>query len=169
MLTLLLLLVAIHPLPRRPRSVAASPPFPVRVTLSVHAAEGDATTEILPHAAVGSRPAAVVRPIAALKSGETPRIRWRVASLDAKNIVTHLVVHLLIRKADDVDAPIPEAFQEGPILDTVLGTDLAPRGSTDGEIATALYGAGVYLVEIELRDDTGARRQYAAIDLKVAE
>lgn len=151
--------------PRMPRNVKPPPPPPpltTSISLRIKTAAGDTVVTSVPKQAP-----APVRPSAALKSGEKPQIRWFIQNVDLKKPVSNIVVHFLITKEAAPGAAIPSAPQKGSYQDSVMGTDLAPHEATSGAYNTAIYEPGTYLVEVELLDDQGNRRQYCAVDLKV--
>jgi hypothetical protein len=90
-----------------------------------------------------------------------------VRNTDPRKPVKDLVVHFLVTREASPDARIPPGPQKGGVLDTVLGTDLEVRGTTSGNFRTPIYEPGTYLVEIELLDVDGVRRQFCALDLQV--
>jgi hypothetical protein len=111
------------------------------------------------------------RPLATIKSGEKPQIRWLIKNLDPKQAVPNIAVYFVLIKEEAAGAKLPTDAppRKEAIAESVLGTDLAPKGATSGNYNTALYGPGFYLVEIELLDPEGVRRQYCALDLQITE
>jgi hypothetical protein len=63
--------------------------------------------------------------------------------------------------------PIPSNPRKGKLMDQVMGMTLAAKGATTGNYNTAIYEPGVYLVQVEILDADGQRRQSCALDLKV--
>jgi hypothetical protein len=159
----LLILAQLPRMPRQPpRPTAAPPPLPTALSLVVQTPSGEQRLNLKSKQGVpGSRPAAT------LKAGEKPQIRWLVSNQDPKNAVRNLVVHFLVTREADTNEAIPATPRKGSQMDQVLGTDLSVKGSTSGNYNTAIHEPGIYLVEVELLDPEGNRRQYAAIDLKV--
>jgi hypothetical protein len=104
--------------------------------------------------------------MAVLKSGETPQIRWQVRNADPKP-VRDVVVHFLVTSVPNAGSTVPAAPRKGSVMDQVMGLTLTGKGATNGTYNTAVYQPGIYLVEVELLDPEGNRRQYCALDLKV--
>jgi hypothetical protein len=160
---LVLTLLAQPRLPRgAPRGPQPTQPLPTSTSLTVRTAAGEARATVLP-----GQPSPDPRPLAETKAGVKPQIRWAVRNLDPKRAVRNLVVHFLVTREERAGEPIPASPRQGSLLDSVLGTDLSARQGTTGNYNTAIYEPGVYLVEVELLDPQGNRRQYCAIDLKV--
>jgi hypothetical protein len=148
--------------PPRPTPAAAQKVLTTRIDLVVKTATGETRTSALP----GKVPPEV-RPIATMRVGEKPQIRYQVLNLHATQPVKDVVVHLLVRREEASGEPIPTGAIRGTVLDTVMGTDLAAKRGTSGNYNTAIHQPGNYLVELELLDPQGNRRQYCALDLKV--
>lgn len=163
-LTPILLASFLAPIPRMPRGRPGSalPPMNTSIALVVKTGSGETRATVLPQAKGEAQ-----RPIATIKAGEKPQIRWQVRNLDAKKPAENVALHFLIHREKDAGALIPDQPQQGSLADQVLGTDLPPKGATSGSYNTAIHEAGVYLVEVELLTPQGERRQYVAIDLKV--
>lgn len=168
LLELLVLSVLVAP-PAPKRLPRGAPPRPAavvapttRIDLVVKTAAGETKASTLPTQAPPA-----TRATATARVGETPQIRYRVQNLSATKPVPDLVVHLLVRREEKAGEQIPAGAQKGSILDTVMGTDLAAKRGTSGNYNTAISAPGVYLVELELLDPEGNRRQYCVLELKV--
>ena len=163
-LTPILLPALLAPIPRMPRVLpgAALPPVTTSIALVVKTGSGETRATVAPQ-----DKREVQRPIAAIKAGEKPQIRWQVRNIDPKKPTPDVALHFLVHREKEAGAAIPDQPQKGSLADQVLGTDLPPKGSTGGNYNTAIYEPGVYLVEVELLTPQGDRRQYVAIDLKV--
>ena len=159
-----LLLAAPAPSPRMPRNVKppVAAPLTAVTTLTAKTAAGQVTV------LSSAKPlAGAARPVLVLKSGEEPVIRWQIRNTDLKKATPSIVVHFLVHREDAANARIPAGPQKGSYQDSVLGTDLPPKESTQGEYRTAVWEPGYYLVEIEILDEVGTRQQLCALDLKV--
>jgi hypothetical protein len=117
-------------------------------------------------AAAQGAPPTDPRPLALVKSGDIPQIRWQVRNTDAKP-VRDVVVHFLVTSVPEAGTAVPLAPRKGSLMDQVMGLTLGAKGTTSGNYNTAIYQPGFYLVEIELLDPDGNRRQYCTLDLKV--
>lgn len=162
---LLCLLLAAPPvrIPPRPRGTPVLPPLTTTIQLAIKSGGAETSAVVKP----GQTPAAS-RPVVSLKAGEKPQIRWTIKNTDPKKPVEELVVHFLITRQDRVGAPIPPPPpQVGSLTDSVLGTTLTGGAATTGDFNTPIHKPGIYLVELELLDGQGNRRQYCALDLKV--
>ena len=144
-----------------PRPTAPPAPLTTTMTLVIKTAAGEVRADAAKPPPAGERPTAV------LKSGEKPQVRWQIKNTDPRKPVSNMVVHFLITREAAAGTPIPAGPQRGSWQDSVLGTDFGPHEGTSGEYRAALYEPGYYLVELEILDETGARRQYCALDLKV--
>jgi len=164
MFPVLLCSLLLAPLPRVPRTRARAPlpVLPASISISVKSATGETRATSLP-----KQPQAQPRAGAAIKAGEKPQIRWQVRNLDSKAPVRNVVVHFLIRRVDTAAVRTRGGTQAGSLADSLLGTELSPRGAAMGDYNTAIHEPGAYLVEVELLDPQGNRRQYCALDLKV--
>lgn len=138
------------------------PPLPVSISLVVAAAGRETRALVTP-----KQPHREPRPVVVLRAGDTPQIRWEVRNLDSAAAVRSIVVHFLVHRQEAPGAKIPAEPQKGSAIDSVLGTDLSARGATTGNYNTPLPEPGAYLVEVELLDPQGNRRQYCAVDLRV--
>jgi hypothetical protein len=78
-----------------------------------------------------------------------------------------VVVHFLVTSVPEAGTAVPLAPRKGSLMDQVMGLTLGAKGTTSGNYNTAIYQPGFYLVEIELLDPDGNRRQYCTLDLKV--
>ena len=157
LLSLLLILA-----PPRPRAPVPLPPPTTTITMAAATAAGEARAEARP----GQAPPAA-REVAVLRPGEKPRIRWTVRNVDLKAAVRSIVVHVLITRQAAPGEEIPSTLRKGSVFDSVLGTDLSPRGATTGVYNTAIHEPGSYLVQVELLDPQGIRRQQCALELRV--
>lgn len=156
---------AAEPLPVRPRLGRESqPPLPLGLTLVMKTGAGEVRAASLP-----GHPSAEPRPVAVMKAGDKPQIRWEIRNTDPKNAVRNVVVHFLVTREDAPASRIPAGPQRGTTMDSVLGTDLSAKARTTGNYNTPIFEPGTYLVEIEILDPQGNRRQFAALDLKVEE
>ena len=164
MLAALLLFAQVPRLPRRPPPPPPPPPFSTSINLVIKTAAGEAR-------AAGQPKQAPVepRPLAVIKVGEKPQIRWLVRNVDPRKAGKKVAVHFLVQRQEAAGAKIPAELQRGSLIDHLMGTELAPKGSTAGSYNTAIYTPGFYLVEIELLDETGKRRQYCVVDLQVVQ
>jgi hypothetical protein len=149
-------------MPRNVLPAAPLAPLTASIRLTMKTAAG-----MVEVTAAGAKPQAQPRPMLTLKTGEQPQVRWQIRNTDLKKAVPSVVVHFLVNREGAAGAPIPAGPQKGSYQDSVLGTDLPPKGGTSGEYATAVYEPGVYLVEIEILDEEGNRRMFCAVDLKV--
>jgi hypothetical protein len=52
-------------------------------------------------------------------------------------------------------------------MDSVMGTDISAKQAVAGTSATAIWEPGCYLVELELLDDQGKRRNYCLLEMTV--
>jgi len=159
-----LFLIALLLAPRVPPRPRPAPPvaLPTAIFLTVKTGGKETRASVQPRQA---SPAA--RPVAVLKAGETPSIRWSVRNTHPKNPITNVVVHFLITRQDASGAPIPERPQKGSVVDTVFGTSIRANDVTAGSYETPVEEPGSYLVEVELLDPQGNRRNYCAVDLTV--
>ena len=164
MVPVLLCSLLLAPLPRvpRPRPRAPLPVLPVSISISVKSATGETRAISLP-----KQPKAQPRVSAAIKAGDKPQIRWQVRNLDSKAPIRNVVVHFLIRREVTAGTQPRGGPDKGALVDSLLGTELSPRGASTGDYNTAIHEPGAYLVEVELLDPQGNRRQYCALDLKV--
>jgi hypothetical protein len=162
----LLLIAAPGPrvtLPRGPSPLRKPPPpLSTSIALTIKTATGE-TRDNTPAAGA----VAAARPVAVLKSGEKPQIRWSIRNTDPKKPIPDVVLHFLVTREQSANEPIPVDPRKGTLMDQVMGTTLAPKGATTGNYNTAIYEPGIYLVQVEILDDSGQRRQSCALDLKV--
>lgn len=165
-LALLLLLAPPSPrvtLPRTPPPLRKPPPpLTTSIALTIKTASGE-TRDASP--AAGAAPA--TRLVAMVKSGEKPQIRWAIRNTDAKQPIPDIVMHFLVTREQMPNEPIPTDPRKGTLMDQVMGMTLAPKGATTGNYNTAIYEPGIYLVQVEILDATGQRRQQCVLDLKV--
>lgn len=161
---LLLLLLLTAPFVRLPRDQKqpSGPPLPASIALTVKSAAGATRAGIS-----GSQKQPRTRLRARVKAGEKPEIRWMVKNLDPRKPIKDVVVHFLVTRQRAPNEPVPAAPRQGSVMDQVMGMTLAPRGATTGNYHTALHEPGDYLVEVELLDPNGSRRQFCAVDLRV--
>jgi len=162
LVAVLLLAAPFLRLPRNQKPPPPPPPPTTSIALTVKTATGDTRASI---GYKGKPPE--TRPAAAIKSGETPEIRWQVRNVDLRKPIKDVVVHFLVTRQKTVNEAIPAAPRKGSLFDQVMGMTLASRAATTGDYNTAIYEPGIYLVEVELLDQAGARQQYCAIDLQV--
>lgn len=156
------LVLALLPLAAPPRAALppGAVPLALAVTLNTRAGEARALTP------PGEEPPPR-RPIATAMPGETPRIRWSVRNADRGAPVQDVVIHGLVVRENAPGERIPLGLRRGSVLDTVLGTTIAPGGAVTGTWNTPIHEPGAYLVEIEVLDPQGNRRAYCAADLQV--
>ncbi len=107
------------------------------------------------------------RPLLTIRSGESPRLQWRVINTDRRARVESLAVHFLIVRMESAGEAVPPEPRKGSHADSVLGTEIPPGGKVEGSHNTAMFDPGVYLVEVELLDPTGNRRHYGVLEVKV--
>jgi hypothetical protein len=148
--------------PTKPPPAAAQKVPTTRIDLVVKTSTGETRASVLPGKAQPEP-----RPIATIRAGEKPQIRYLVQNLSATQPVKDIVVHLLVLREEAAGEPIPAGARKGTVLDTVMGTNLAAKRGTSGNYNTAIHQPGNYLVELELLDPQGNRRQYCALELKV--
>ena len=157
----LIAVAAVSQLPRIPKRPRAPQPLPVSLTLSALGSGGEQTVRFLPGKPNPGRP------VLSARTGDRPLIRYTVANLDAAKGVGSIVVHFLIHKIGEVGEAIPDNPRKGSFQDTVVGLELGPSRTVKGQSATPIDEAGIYLIELEILDDQGSRRQIAAADLRV--
>jgi len=168
MLFLLPLLLFAPPSPRitLPRGPAPlrkpPPPLTTSIALVVKTAAGEVRT-----GSPTSSAAPATRPMAILKSGEKPQIRWAIRNTDARKPIPDVVMHFLVTREQMPNEPIPADPRKGTQIDQVMGMTLAAKGVTTGNYNTPIFEPGVYLVQVEILDATGQRRQQCVLDLKV--
>lgn len=165
----LLLLTQLAAPPAMKRLPRGAPPRPApivapttRIDLVVKTTTGETKVSILPTQAQPEP-----RPIAVMRAGEKPQIRYLVQNLSATVPVKDLAIHLLVLREEMAGEKIPPGPRKGTVLDTVLGTDLAAKRGTSGNYNTAISVPGIYLVELEILDPNGNRRQFCALELRV--
>lgn len=156
-------LLILTQLPRLPRGPAAGlPPLPLSISMALKTAAGERRASAAPKQAQPEP-----RPLVTSRPGEAPQIRWFIRNTDAKKTLADLVVHLRVDREAAPGERIGPGPQKGAVIDTVLGTDLPPRGTTSGNYNTPIYEPGVYVVAVEILDARGNRRQLCVMDLKV--
>jgi hypothetical protein len=138
------------------------PPLSTSIAVTIKTAAGVARDTTPAKGATAS-----TRPLAVLKSGEKPQIRWMIRNIDPKKPIPDIVLHFLVTREQSANEPIPPDPRKGTLMDQVMGTTLAPKGATTGNYNTAIYEPGIYLVQVEVLDDSGRRRQSCALDLRV--
>lgn len=162
----LVLIAAQNPrvtLPRGPSPLRKPPPpLTTSIALAIKTAAGESRDA---NPAAGA--AASTRPIAVLKSGEKPQIRWSIRNTNASKPIPDVVMHFLVTREQMPNEPIPADPRKGTLMDQVMGMTLAAKGATTGNYNTAIYEPGIYLVQVEILDATGQRRQSCVLDLRV--
>jgi hypothetical protein len=154
-------------MPRLPRNVPprTAPPLPVAVFLTARTSGGEVRVSAPPPPADSG-----ARPQLTLRSGEKPDIRWTVRNTHPRSKIMNLAVHFLIKREQAEGERVPSGPpQPEYYADTLIGTDLSAKGSTTGSFNTAIYEPGVYLVEVELLDPQGNRRQFCVLEIKVVQ
>jgi hypothetical protein len=148
--------------PPRPSARAPLQPLPARIYLTLKRGATEARASAIP--AVSD---VAVRQVLEIKPGETPELRWSVVSVDRKKPIASVAVHILVVRQGQRGERIPPGLRKGTLMDTVLGTDVAPGQSVSGQCKAPVFEIGSYLVELELLDEQGNRRQFCAVDLEV--
>lgn len=152
-------------IPRMPRSTprrAAIPPFNASLSLTLRTKGGEVRITQRP-----GKPVPAERPTVTLKAGEKPQIRWQVRNIDPAKAIRNVVVHFLVRREVKAGEAIPASPSQGSLVDTVMGTDISVRNGISGSANTAVWEPGTYLVELELLDEEGQRRNFSVAEMTV--
>jgi len=157
----LLLLSFLAQAPPRPRP-SAVPPLPTALYLTAKAGGAETRASVQPRQEQQGP-----RPLATVKAGQAPEIRWSVRNTHPKLPINNVVIHFLITKQSGPGAEIPRGPQKGTVVDTVFGTTILAKDANAGTYRTPIEEPGFYLVEVELLDPQGNRRHFLALDLKV--
>ena len=163
----LVLILLAAPLGRMPRDTprkAPLAPLTASLALTVHTPAGEVKVQSSPAQAPPKERAGI-----AVKSGEKPQIRWQVKNVDPKKAVRSVVVHFLVHKQSQPGEALPLGPRKGSWMDSVMGTDISPKQAVSGSTATAIYDPGCYLVELELLDEEGKRRNYCLLEMTVTQ
>lgn len=151
-------------MPRVPPRATPTPPFAANLALTVKGAAGEAKAQTSPTQALPMERAQVV-----VKAGEKPQIRWQVKNVHPKLAIRNVVVHFLVHKQAQPGEALPAGPRKGSWMDSVMGTDISVKQAVSGSSATPIWDPGCYLVELELMDDQGKRRNYCLLEMTVTQ
>lgn len=151
-------------MPRVPPRSAPTPPFTASLALTVRTAAGEVKAQTSP-----TQKPAPERAQIAVKAGEKPQIRWQVKNVDPKLAIRNVVVHFLVHKQGQPGEALPAGPRKGSWMDSVMGTDISVKQAVSGSSATQIWNPGCYLVELELMDDQGKRRNYCLLEMTVTQ
>lgn len=152
---------------RMPRNPAPPPATPLPRLALYLSAEAESHSARATSTGPGAK-AAPVRQCIPVPSGSTPELRWAIKNLDARQPAKDIVVHFLIHSLQLRGEALPPVPVKGSLADQVMGTDLAAGRQTTGRYRLPIHRPGVYLVQIEIVDIQGSRRQQASLELEVA-
>jgi hypothetical protein len=151
-------------MPRLPPRNVPTPPFAANLALTVRGPAGEAKAL----SSKGQTPP-LERASVTVKAGEKPQIRWQVKNVDPKLAIRNVVVHFLVHKQTQPGEALPAGARKGSWMDSVMGTDISVKQAVSGTSNTPIWDPGCYLVELELLDDQGKRRNYCLLEMTVTQ
>jgi hypothetical protein len=136
-----------------------APPDPIYVAVVVTTGTGAARADT-------DHPADA-RQVAVAKKGEAVRVRWFVRNRQKDERLPESVFHFLITRIDQPGQELAREPAPGSLADNSYASDLAGGAATSGTATIPIDEPGLYLVQFEILNRTGARQQHCGVEVRV--